>query len=176
MEPKNLEIGEGDLTLQFEGEDTPTNVGICENFRLNIQSQDLDVYTGQALDPIQNFNIGRTLEAKIILKEMTLRNIVIASGGDPADIDTQSEPGKEIYQFPGNSVSTPAFAELVYSVPNVNNKTKKSEVVFYRAKSVGNAEFAYVKDKERFVEVTFRAYADPDNDYSPGTISRELIP
>lgn len=169
----NIEIGEGNMSLQFEGEDVATDVGGCADAVLDVSIKDLDVEVGQFIDPVDNFIVGRAIKFEVVLKEDTLRNFVIASGGDPADITDSSE--FEIYSFPANSVAVSKFAELIYTVARVRDKTKYRKVTLYKVKSVGGIKYAYKKDKEVFYKATFKAFADSVHSGKPGEIQRDKL-
>lgn len=169
----NFEIGEGNLKLQYEGEDVATDVGGCMDAVLDISIKDLDVEVGQYIDPVDNFIIGRSIKFEIVLKEDTLRNFVIGAGGDPADITDSTD--FEIYSFPANSVAVSKFAELIYTVARVRDKTKYRKVTLYKVKSVGGIKYAYKKDKEVFYKVTFKAFADPVHSGKPGELQRDKL-
>ncbi len=171
MNSENIEIGAGNLTLQFDGDVAPVDVGGCANAELEIKNEEIDVQFDQLLDPADTFIVGREITFSVDLKEDTLRNLVIAAGGDPAGIDDgDTDPTKAIYEFPANSVSPAAFAELTYSVAQVRNKTKVKKVVLYKVKNMGGVKFKYEKKKERIYSCKFRAYADNDQGGKPGKI------
>lgn len=169
----NIEIGEGDLTLQFEGEDEATDVGGCIDAELEVKTKDLDVEVGQYIDPVDTFDISREITFGIVLKEDTMRNFVIALGGDPADITTSDD--KDIYSFPANSVITSKFAELIYTVARVREKTKYRKVTLYRVKAKGGIKYSFKKDKEVQYKVMFQAYADPVHDGKPGKLEKDHL-
>lgn len=170
---ENIEIGEGDLTLQFEGEASAVDVGGCMDAELGIKIKDLDVEVGQYIDPIDSFDVSREITFDITLKEDTMRNFVTALGGDPADITDAVD--QETYDLPGNSVNTSKFAELIYTVARVRDKTKVRRVTLYKVKSKGGIKYSFKKDKEVQYKVSFQAYADPDHDGKPGKIEKEKL-
>ena len=129
MDTQNLEIGEGNLTVEYGSEGTGTDVGICIGANIKVEVEDLDVEAGQQIDPVDNFDIKRMIQFAVTLKEDTMRNLVLAMGGDPADIDDVGTPGHTIYVLPGGSVQGGEFSELVYTVARVKDKTKNK--VFY---------------------------------------------
>lgn len=168
----NIEIGAGDCELQFTGEGAPVDVGACDNAVLNVDQKYLDVEAGQTLDAIESFLIGRDVKFKIDFKEDSFRNLVIACGGDPADID-DSDPGVDVYELPGLSATTTPFIKVVYTVPQVRNKDKNFIYTLHKCKKIGNLVYSWKKDKERMYTVEFKAYADKDNDNSPLKFERE---
>ncbi len=115
----NFEIGEGDLSLKYEGEGAAVDVGGCIDAELDVKVKNLSVEVGQLIDPVDNFMTGREINFSITLKEDSMRNFVIAAGGDPADIVVAI--GEEQYDFPSNSVATSKYAELIYKVARVRN-------------------------------------------------------
>ena len=169
----NIEIGEGDLTLQFEGEAEPTDVGGCIDAELEIKTKDLDVEVGQYIDPVDTFDISREISFSITLKEDTMRNFVTALGGDPADITVSDD--KDIYSFPANSVNTSKFAELIYTVARVRDKTKYRKITLYKVKAKGGIKYSFKKDKEVQYKVMFQAYADSVHDGKPGKIEKDQL-
>lgn len=173
VDTNNIELGEGDCTIQFEGENDATDIGGCSGAELEIKLKDLDVEVGQFIDPVDTFNISREMTFKITMKEDTMRNFVTALGGDPADIDNSND--QEAYEFPANSVQTSKFAELVYTVARVRDKTKFRVVTLYRVKSKGGIKYSFNKDKEVMYTVTFQAYADPNHDGSPGKFVKDNL-
>lgn len=174
IESKNIEIGEGDFTIKFEGAAEATDVGACEGAELSVANKYKEVECGQTLDPIEAFLIGRDIKFKIDLKEDTMRNVVIALGGDPDDIT--SDLSKEVYEFPALSVSTTPFLEAIYTVKRVIDKTKVKSVQLYKCKGVGNFKYAYKKDKERVFTLELKAFADPTHDNKPGKLEFDLVP
>lgn len=173
VNPNNFEIGEGDLSLKFEAEGSATDVGGCSGASLVIKPKHLDVDVGQFIDPVDSFIIGREITFSVDLKEDTMRNFVTAIGGDPADIS--SGVNDESYQIPANSVVTSAFAELIYTVPRVRNKLKLKTIKLFRVKAKDGITYSFNKEKEISYKVTFMAYADPDNDGSPGVITKDNL-
>jgi hypothetical protein len=172
VDTNNIEIGEGNLTLQFEGEDEATDVGGCIGAELEVKTKDLDISVGQYIDPVDTFDISREITFGVTLKEDTLRNFVTAMGGDPADI-TDGET--EIYSFPANSVITAKFAELIYTVARVRDKTKFRKVTLYKVKAKGGVKYSFNKDKEVQYKAMFTAYADSVHDGKPGKIERDKL-
>jgi hypothetical protein len=173
VDTNNIEIGEGDLTLQFDLEDEPTDVGGCIGAELEIKTKDLDVNVGQYIDAIDTFDISREIMFSITLKEDTMRNFVTALGGDPGDITVSDNV--EIYSLPSNSVNSSKFAELIYKVARVRDKTKFKTVTLYRVKSKGGIKYSFNKDKEIQYKVTFQAYADPVHDGKPGKLEKDQL-
>jgi len=170
---ENIEIGEGNLTLKFEGEAAAVDVGGCIDAELDIKIKDLDVEVGQYIDPIDSFDVSREITFDITLKEDTMRNFVTALGGDPADITDDVD--KETYDLPGNSVNISKFAELIYTVPRVRNKAKVRQITLYKVKSKGGIKYSFKKDKEVQYKVSFKAYADSTHDGKPGKILKEKL-
>lgn len=173
VNPQNLEIGEGDCSLQFADDNSPVDIGGCSDAELEIKVKDLDVDVGQYIDSIDTFIIGRDIMFKITMKEDTTRNFVIAMGGDPADIDSSND--QETYEFPGNSVASAKFAQLIYTVARVRDKTKFRVITLYKVKSNGDLKYAFKKDNIVYYTTTFKAYADPDHDGSPGKFVKDNL-
>lgn len=173
VDSNNFEIGEGSMSLQFEGEDDPTDVGGCLGAELEIKTKDLDVEVGQYIDAVDTFDISRVINFSIILKEDTLRNFVAALGGDPTEIVASTD--KDIYEFPANSVNTSKFAELVYTVARVRDKTKFRKITLYKVKSKGGIKYSFNKDKEVQYKAMFQAYADSVHNGKPGKIERDNL-
>jgi hypothetical protein len=173
VDTDNIEIGEGNLVLQFEGEGSATDVGGCSDAELEIKTKSLDVEVGQYIDPVDTFDISRDISFSVILKEDTMRNFVTAMGGDPADITDNT--GDETYEFPSNSVITSKFAELTYTVARVRNKLKYREITLYRCKAKGGIKYSFKKDKEVQYKVMFQAYADDAHSGSPGKFKKDKL-
>lgn len=171
----NLEFGAGSMTLQYANDIAPVDIGGCSNAGMEIKTEDIDVDVDQYLDPLDNFIVGRVITFSVDMKEDTLRNLVIASGGDPDDIDTEEDPEKEIYHFPASSVQSSPFAELIYKVARIKNKSKYKTVILYKVKNQGGVNFKYEKKKERFYSVKFQAYADAAHDGKPGKVEYEKL-
>ena len=173
VDTDNIEIGEGNLSLKFEGESTATDIGGCSGAVLDVSLKDLDVDVGQYIDPIDTFIIGRKISFEVTFKEDTMRNFVTAFGGDPADID--DNVGDETYSFPANGVETTKYALLVYAVPRVREKTKFKTVSLWRVKATGGLKYVFDKEKIVAYKVTFKAYADATHSGSPGQLVREKL-
>jgi len=169
----NIEIGEGDLSLKYEGEAAATDVGGCSDAELDIKVKNLSVEVGQLIDPVDNFMTGREINFSITMKEDTMRNFVIAAGGDPEDIVVAA--GEEQYDFPANSVSTSPYAELIYKVSRVRNKLKFRTLTLWKVKALGGIKYAYNKNKEVMYKVTFTAFADSAHAGSPGKMERDPL-
>ncbi|MCA9813015.1 MAG: hypothetical protein KC483_09180 [Nitrosarchaeum sp.] len=169
----NVEIGEGDLGIKVGDEMAFTDVGGCRNASLKVETEDKDVEVGQFIDPIGSFDVARMIEFTIELVEDTMRNMVIAFGGDPAEITDAG--GDLVYDFPANSVQGATFMALEYSVKQVLDSAKVKKVELFKCKPVGGVEVQFNKKNEKVYPVTFKAYADPDASVSgsPGKITYE---
>lgn len=167
MDTDNIKIGEGDLTLQYEGEAEPTNVGACRNCDMDYKISSILIKEGKYTAPIDKMDTEVLVTLEIELIEANMRNLVIAFGGTPnVDIDENTEPGTLIYK-PSGMVKTSKFCELIYSVPQVKSKTKKDIYTIFRAKSMDGIKFSHRKDKELFFKAKFHAFADPNHDGAP---------
>ena len=168
---ENLELGEGNLTLKLEGDEAAKDVGACEDMSITLTSKTLDISCGQSLLPIDSFIIGEDIKLKVNLKEDTIRNFVLCTGGDPADIyDGETS---EIYKLPGGSIRRMPFMEVVYKVPRVKDKTKFVTYTFYKCKADGKLTYAFKKDKERVFTLELTAYPDSTNSDSPGKVVKD---
>jgi hypothetical protein len=173
IDVNNIELGEGNLTLEVEGDAAAVDVGACEGMQITTNPKVLDITCGQTMHPIESFVIADEFKFKIDLKEDTLRHFVIAIGGDPAEITT--DLSVESYLLPGGSIRRMPFVEVVYAVPRVADATKFTTYTFYKCKSDGKIAYAFNKDKERIITLEMQAFADSENSNSPGKIERDVI-
>lgn len=169
----NIEIGEGDLLLKFPEDVEPVDIGLCEGAELNREPEFLEVFTGQTLHPVKIFKIKEKCSFKILFKEAgAIRNMAIAMGVDPHDIESDSEA--ESFTIKSNTVDSVPTCELEYRVPRVKDKTKYWVYSGARAAVMSAFKLAFMKDKERVYEVTFSMLPDPDNDNEVMTVKKEL--
>ena len=166
----NIHIGAGVMSLKFKGELTATEVGFSRNFVLDASVKTLDIQADQSLDPVKQLIIGRDTKGTIELIEMTMRNLVTALGGDPADVVQDLENNTLTYTIK-SSVIAPPEAELIYKVPRPNDETKFITINLLKVQSAGGLKLQFVKDKENAFTYSFKALAkEVDTVMTLGTI------
>lgn len=168
----NIEIGAGNLTLQYPDDVSPVDIGGCTDAVFKPSLESLDVFFDQAIDPVDSFDIRSEVTFEVTMKEDILRNLVIAMGGDPSEIDS-SDVDDDVFNIPGGSVRKSKFAVLHYDAPTIEDKTKSKIVHLYKVKVQGGTEVPFKKDEERMYAVVFKAFAPGDEELggSPGYVS-----
>lgn len=160
---KNVHIGAGTLTLEFEGDAAPVDVGYTRGFNLEASTKILDIFADQALDPIDQVIVGRDTKGTVELLEMTMRNMVTALGGDPNDVELDELLHTETYTIKSNLVAPPS-AKLIYKVARPKDETKFITVTLNKIQSSGGLKLVFVKDKENAFTFSFKALATTIND------------
>lgn len=169
----NIAIGEGDLTLKGSNDVEAIAVGACANHSIDFSTKQLKVECGQSLFPILQFIIGIECKGDIDLLEASMRNLVIAFGGDPNDIQTVGN--SYVYTIEGVLSEPPSF-ELEYKVPRVQDKTKYIAVKLFKVQSAGGLKFVFKKDKENSYKFSYTGLADTTQEGNPvGTITIDLL-
>ena len=159
----NIHIGEGNLTLQFDDDEAPVAIGACANHVLDFSTKLLKIETGQSLLPIEQFIIGVECKGSIDMIEASMRNLVIAFGGDPNDVEASEPAGTLSYTIKSDVVAPPS-AELVYEVGRPYDKTKKFRITLYKVQSSGGLKLTFKKDKENTFKFEYTALAYTDDD------------
>jgi len=168
--PDDIQIGAGNLSLKFKGEANPTFVGLSRDFNLESQPKLLNILADQSLDPVKQVIIGRDTKGTIVLLEMSMRNLVIALGGDPNDVVEDIENNKLTYTIKSNLVAPPE-AELIYKVPRPMDETKYITITLLKIQSSGGLKLQFVKDKENAFTFSFVALPkEVDNVMTLGTL------
>ena len=156
----NIEIGEGDLTV-WVGVDseggvggvTQVEVGASRGAELAIKKSYKDIEIGQVLAPVQAPIIGEEASLKVTLLENTLKNLVIALGGDTDDISVDT------YTF-GNSKKV-TYCKVQYKCQQAQTfggVAKYDTVILFRTIAAEGLSLAFAKADERAFDVTFKAY------------------
>jgi len=163
-----IEIGEGDLTVQFAGEGAPVNIGYCRGAKFGYKLGITKV-KAQFLDIVKIFQKDREINFEIEALENSARNLCIAMGLDVSIIDS-TEAGKKKIQLPALTSNAPPFAEVKYKVADADDASKFYEIVLYKAQAGGELNLEFSGDKERTFKMMWTATPDPDNDNSPGEL------
>jgi len=173
MADDNIEIGEGDLLLKFAQDPDPVNIGACEGAEFSRVPEFLKVFEGRKLHPIKIFKIKEEVSFKILMKATgAMRNLAIAMGVDPYDIESDSEA--ETFTIYSNTVDSVPTCELEYRVRRVKDKTKYWIYSGKMAAVMSEFKLAFKKDAERIYEVTFSMLPDETDDNAVMTVSKEL--
>lgn len=159
----NVHIGAGTLTLEFSADEGPIDIGYTRGFNLEANTKILDIFADQALDPIDQLIIGRDTKGTVELLEMTMRNLVVTLGGDPADVELDEETHTYTYTIKSNLVAPPS-AKLIYTVARPKDPTKNIVVTLLKVQSSGGMKLMFVKDKENAFTFAFKALATDVND------------
>ncbi|MBX7047226.1 MAG: hypothetical protein K1X86_15455 [Ignavibacteria bacterium] len=170
----NLKLGEGTLTVQFEGENAPVDVGFCRNCDMDFKVNSISIEDGLNQSPIDSLDTNSAVSLEIELMEPTMRNFVLAVGGTPSDIEVVEESGSLIYK-PAGGVQTSKFCQVVYKVRQVKNKTKQDIYTFYKCKSLEGVKFSHRKNKELVFKVKLMAFSDPENNGAPYQIEYNAL-
>jgi len=162
-ESGNINIGEGDLLINAPGDNDFVDAGGCRDASLDIKQKDLQIKIGQVLGAVDQYIIDQEVGFSILMVESTLRNLCIASGISPEEIDT-SDPNTDKLKIYGNAVQSVNFMELKYEVPRIHDKTKKIRFIFTRVKAKGTFKVDFNNDKEWIFKLDCMAFPDPNSD------------
>lgn len=160
-----VELGEGELTLQFDGDGSPVDVGYCRSFKISVDPKYLKVKAGKQRGPIKVVKIDQDIMYEIELIENTARNYAIAMGESPTIVD-ETDPGQTVIQLPGISAQTPSEFQAIYKVAQLDDKTKFWYFVFYRCVCTSKLDVLFNRDKERVLKLSGEALSDPNNNDS----------
>jgi hypothetical protein len=175
IEKKNIEMGGGDMYLQTVGTaGDGTAVGASRNASIDISSKILSIECDQATYPIEQMIIKNECKGEIELLESSVRNMVLALGGDPDDIVEDTQNHKWTYTIGGTLMAPPEF-KLTYKIPRIRDDSKFIIFTFYRIQSSGGLKLTFQREKENTFKFSFTALADPANDNNVGTIVKEMI-
>jgi len=160
-----VELGEGELTLKFESDGTPVDVGYCRSFKVSVDPKFLKIKAGKQRGPIKVVKIDEDVMFEIELLENTARNYAIALGESPTIVD-DTDPDQTIIQLPGISAQSPVEFNATYKVAQLEDKTKYWYFVFYRCVCTSKLDILFNRDKERILKLTGEVLSDPNNDDS----------
>lgn len=162
-ESDNIQIGAGNLFIKAASDNDYVDVGGCRDASLDVKQKNLNIEIDQVLDPVDRFIIGREATFMVTLVEASFRNLAIAVGLDPADIDT-TDPDKDVFTLFGNQILSVGYMKLKYDIPQLIDKTKSVRYFADRVKVDGNVQIGFDKDKEQVYKVKLTIFPDPDSD------------
>lgn len=160
-----VELGEGELTLQFDGDGSPVDVGYCRSFKVSIDPKYLKIKAGLQRGPIKVVKIDEEIGFDIELLENSARNYAIAMGESPSLID-DTDPDQTVIKLPGISAQFPVEFSATYKVAQLEDKTKYWYFVFYRCVCTSKLDIMFNRDKERILKLQGEALSDPNEDDS----------
>ena len=169
---ENILIGGGNMTLKFGEDTTPVDIGACSDMEVDIANKILQVECDQSIYPIAQYIIKGDVKGSVNMVEGSMRNLVIAMGGDPGDI--VDDVDKVTYTIPGSAQEVPS-AIMVYKVARVQDKTKFITLTLNKVQSSSGLKLTFKKDKENSFKFEFVAMADASLNNSPGKLEIDKI-
>ena len=175
IETKNVEIGGGDVYIQTHGTaGDGTAMGASRNASVDLSTKLLTIECDQSTFPIEQLIIKNECKGEVELLESSVRNLVLAFGGNPADIVEDTVNHKWTYIIKSVLAEPPSF-KLTMKIPRVKDKTKFIIFTFYKIQSSGGLKLTFQREKENTFKFNWVALADPSNDNDVGTIVKEQI-
>jgi hypothetical protein len=176
IEKKNIEMGGGDMYLQTVGTaGDGTALGASKNASIDIATKLLTIECDQSTFAIEQMIIKNECKGEIELLESSVRNMVLAFGGNPADIVEDTVNHKWTYTIK-TVLSAPPEFKLTFKIPRVRDNTKFIIFTFYRIQSSGGLKLTFQREKENTFKFSFIALADTTQTDNPvGTIVKEMI-
>ncbi len=157
IDTKNLVIGAGEMTLKGKDDVAEVNVGATTGAEFSFNQTTNDVFCDQSVYPIFSYITKGECTGKITMLEATMRNMIIALGGDPEDI--VSDTTKETYTFKADLQELINF-KMVYKTPRIQDKTKFITVTMNKVQSTKGLTLTFNKEKENTFSFEFKALVD----------------
>jgi hypothetical protein len=166
---KDIELGEGTLTLQGPSDGAAVDAGGTQGATLSYKQNFKKIEVGQVFTPVKAIMTAEEASFKVKLVESRVRNLIIAMGLDPVSMVTSAT--SDSIEFGGRVA--PVYYLLNYTVPQIDTPAKNDTYILYRCQATSGLALNFEKNNERVFEITFDCLADSTRGYKIGRVLRD---